>query len=358
MLTNKLLHTWSTNLKLVVNVDKAKSLYLDERGERKPRMGASPDFFFIGGIEINDSQKSAVADFVRSFKKRLHPGQDHTQWELKGASNPEFDHGELSSAQQKWSEWSAYQNELPFEYKVYGTFVKLSEFSKVNQDAEEKDVIKAAFLEVAKLFVNSGCIQRHFNIKTGEEFELFPSNLIFDNIDNIQRESIEEAFSEHSSEFKFLSERFSIGKNLKIITNNNYDETDELIMQFVDMQIYALTKFLYPIRTLKNEKGNILVNFEKYPYIMPKLQSGEVKLSTQELKDISEFFHSITNLFHSIRHRFHRFGFNENQEQVTSLSLIADRSYVDFGLEVHSTMADFCNIHKYPSAPLFDLLNR
>lgn len=344
-------------LKLLINVDRAKSLYLDERGERKPVIGAYPDFFFIGGIEINDSQKEVVADFVRTFKKQLHPEKDGATWELKGASNPPFDNGKLASAKQKWSAWSSYQNELSFDYKVYGSFVKLSDFASNNPEAEEKDVIKTAFLDVAKVFVNCGCIESHVNESGERELELLPSNFIFDNVDNLQEEAITEAFSEHSSEFQYLSKQFAIGKSLKIISNDNYDDVDELVMQFVDMQIYALTKFLYPIRSAGNDKGNILVNFEKYPYLLPQLQAGEVKLEMDQLKDISEFFHSITNLFHNIRHRFHRFGWNDDGEQVTSLSLISDKTYVEFGLEAHSLMADFCNIHKYPEGPLFNKLN-
>jgi hypothetical protein len=253
--------------------------------------------------------------------------------------------------------YTSYQSELSFDYKVYGSFVKLSDFATNNPKAGEKDVIKAAFLDVAKVFVNCGCIETHLNQNGEKELELLPSNFVFDNVDNMQEEAVLEAFSEHSSEFEYLSERFAIGKNLKIINNNNYDDTDELIMQFVDMQIYALTKFLYPIKTEANDKGNILVNFEKYPYLLPKLQAGTLKLGTSELREISEFFHSITNIFHSIRHRFHRFGWNDESEQVTSLSLISDKTYVEFGLEAHSLMADFCNIHKYPNGTLFNKLN-
>jgi hypothetical protein len=346
-----------SSLRLLINVDRAKSLYLDERGERKPVIGASPDFFFVGGVEIYNSQKEEVADFVRTFKSRLHPEEDGASWELKGGNNPPFDNGKLDSAQKKWSAWSSYQDELSFDYKVYGSFVKLSDFASNNLGAGEKDVIKTAFLEVAKVFVNCGCIETHIHESGEKELELLPSNFIFDNVDNMQEEAINEAFLEHSSEFEHLSKQFAIGKNLKIINNNNYDDTDELIMQFVDMQIYALTKFLYPIKSETNDKGNMLVNFEKYPYLLPKLQAGTVKLETSELKEISEFFHSITNLFHNIRHRFHRFGWNEQSEQVTSLSLISDKTYVEFGIETHSLMANFCNIYKYPDGPLFNKLN-
>ncbi len=345
------------HLRLLINVDRAKSLYLDERGGRKPLIHGSPDFFFIGGVEIYDSQKEAVAEFVREFKNRLHPEQDSSTWELKGAKNPPFDDGKLDSAKKKWSAWSSYQNELSFDYKMYGSFIKLSDFVRNNSNAEEKDVIKAAFIDIAKVFVNCGCIEPHINENGEKELELLPSNFIFDNVDNLQEEAIKEAFSEHSSEFDYLSKQFSIGKNLKIIKNDNYDDVDELVMQFVDMQIYALTKFLHPIRTATNDKGNMLVNFEEYPYLLPKLQAGTIEIETDKLRNISEFFHSITNLFHSIRHRFHRFGWNDEGEQVTSLSLISDKTYVEFGLEAHSLMANFCNIHQYPNGPLFNKLN-
>lgn len=345
-------------MQLLINVERAKTLYLDERGDRKPIKGSPTDFFFVGGVEIYNSQKEVVADYVRKFKSQLHPEQDGASWELKGANNPPFDKGGLQSAQKKWSEWSSYQNELSFDYKVYGSFVKLSEFAINNPDVGEKDIIKAAFLEVAKVFVNCGCIESHHNQSGEQVLELLPSNFVFDNVNNMQKEAVLEAFSEHSSEFEYLSKQFAVGKNLKIINNSNYDDIDELIMQFVDMQIYALTKFLYPIKSEANDRGNILVNFEKYPYLLPKIKAGTIELSTNELKEISEFFHSITNIFHNIRHRFHRFGWNEEGEQVTSLSLISDKIYVDFGLEVHGLMADFCNIHRYPNGPLFNKLNR
>lgn len=346
-------------LRLFINVDRAKSLYLDERGSRKPIEGVNPDFFFIGGVEIYDSQKEEVAEFVRQFKRMLYPEQNGSTWELKGAKNPKFDSNGLKSAQTKWAAWSCYMNKMSFDYKVYGSFIKLSDYLVNNPQACEKDVIKTAFLDVAKVFVNCGCVESHITTCAGADLELLPSNFVFDNVDNLQEEAIHEAFAEHSSEFKHLSERFSIGKNLKIIRNSNYDDTDELVMQFVDMQIYALTRFLYPIRNgVEETKGQILVNFEEYPYLLPKLQSGELKLNTLDLKQISEFFSSITNLFHNIRHRFHRFGWNDSHQQVTSLSLIADQIYVDFGFETHILMADFCNNFKYPDGALFNKLNR
>jgi hypothetical protein len=344
-------------LKLLLNVNRAKSLYLDERGSRKPVEGANPDFFFIGGVEIYDSQKEEVAEFVRKFKHKLYSEHDGSAWELKGAKNPKFDTDGLKSAKEKWSEWSSYMDEVSFDYKVYGSFIKLSDYLANHPQADEKDVIKTAFLDVSKVFVNCGCVEQHIGADGGTEIELLPSNFVFDNVDNLQEEAIHEAFAEHSSEFKHLSERFAIGKNLKVIKNHNYDDLDELVMQFVDMQIYALTKFLYPIRSNDDDKGNILVDFEQYPYLLPKLQAGEIEIETSELKEISEFFYSITNLFHNIRHRFHRFGWNDQNEQVTSLSLISDRTYVEFGLEAHSLMADFCNIHRYPNGSLFNKLN-
>lgn len=346
-------------MRLLINVDRAKSLYLDERGSRKPVEGANPDFFFIGGIEIYDNQKEEVAEYVRQFKRMLYPDQDASTWELKGAKNPKFDSNGLKSAQAKWAKWSHYMEKISFDYKVYGSFVKLSDYLVNNPQACEKDVIKTAFLDVAKNFVNYGCIESRITTGSEAKLELLPSNFVFDNVDNLQKEAIHEAFAEHSSEFKHLSEPFAIGKNLKIIKNSNYDDTDELVMQFVDMQIYALTRFLYPIRNgVEEAKGQILVNFEEYPYLLPKLQSRELTLETSELKQISEFFSSITHLFHNIRNRFHRFGWDDSKQLVTSLSLIADQTYPNFGFEAHILMANFCNAFKYPNGTLFNKLNK
>jgi len=345
-------------MRIILNVDLAKSLYLDERGSRVPEGNKHQDFFFIGGVDIYDNQKELVADFVRQFKNELYPKEDNSLWELKGAGNPRFDKGGIKSAQAKWAAWTKHLESTKFEYNLYGTFIKLSLFKESNPEATELDIIKKAFLSVTESFLNCGAIRKISPQDEESTFEILPSTFVFDNVDNLQEAAINEAFEEYSTNNKDLAERFALGKNLKILSSDNYDDTDELIMQFVDMQIFALTKFLYPIRKENEDpKGKMFINFEEYPYKLSKLQSGELSASTEELKEMSEFFSAISPLFHHLRNKFVRCGWDDTGEQCTSLSLIADRVYPELGIEAHGLMADFCNICRYPKGKLFDLLN-
>ena len=180
-------------MKLAVNVDLAKSIYLDERGDRNPQVKSNLDYFFIGGVEVFNRDKAALVEFVQGFKTELYPEHDPSSWELKGASNPTFinnpefskdDNNKLQKAatEIKWVRWAKAINKSNLDYKLYGCFVKLSDFKDKFPDCTEKDVIKAAFINVAYKFVNFGCVQHHVEIDRTWDYTIFPSQFYFDNV--------------------------------------------------------------------------------------------------------------------------------------------------------------------------------
>ncbi|MFM2615587.1 hypothetical protein [Vibrio campbellii] len=355
-------------MKLAVNVNLAKSIYLDERGDRNPQVKSNLDYFFIGGVEVFNHDKVAIVEFVRRFKLELYPEHDPSNWELKGASNPDFiNNPELSkennsklqkaAAEIKWTRWAKSIENSRLNYKIYGCFVKLSEFKDKFPDCTEKDVIKAAFIDVAYKFVNFGCVQRHAEIDRKWDYTILPSQFYFDNVTNLQEQSILEAFQEYPNHYPHIANGFCVGQNLNFITNENYNEDDELIMQFVDMQIYALTRFLSPSRGKNQDEANILINFEEYVYKLPQIQSQALVLPMDELRRISELHYNIVPIFHDIQNRFHRYGWKDKRV-ATSLSLLADKTYEDFGFEAHINMQTFSGMLKAPDGELFNILNR
>ncbi|WP_341489295.1 DUF3800 domain-containing protein [Photobacterium damselae subsp. damselae] len=354
-------------MKLVVNADTSKSIYLDERGDRNPHAKSNLDYFFIGGIEVLNSKKQEIAGFVREFKAALYPDQDPSTWELKGASSPSFisepsfskeENGKLhkQAAKRKWLLWAKALQNIGLDYHLHGCFIKLSDFLRANPKCTEKDVIKSAFINVAYKFVNFSCVDQLYPFDERWDYMLSPSAFYFDNVTNLQEQSILEAFKEYPEHYPHIANGFCVDNNLNFITNENYDDNDELIMQFIDMQIYALTRMLCPVRVKDKNTSNILINFEEYVYILPKLQSGELKLPTEELKDIVELYYGICPIFGDLRNRFHRYGWLRGQ-QATSLSLIAEKVHEDFGFEAHIDIAHFTCL-KIPDGEIYKILNR
>jgi len=343
-------------MQYLINVDRAKSLYLDEKGARCPNSKHKNDYFFIGGIEVYNHDKKQIVDFVRSFKSKLHPGETGSSWELKGAKSPSFADNSFDTAKDKWQLWATELAKNNINYKIYGSFIKLSEYKKQYPDATEKNVIKTAFLDVVERFTNYGCVEST-NVH-GYDKMLLPSNLYFDNVDNLQEDSILEAFQDHLSKYGFLAENFGIGSKLTLLDNNDFDLEDELLMQFVDMQIYVLTRFLRPVTRNKDTgRGEVLVKYQEYLDQLPKIKSGEIVLTTEELKDISEYYYRILPVLCDLQNRFHRFG-SAKGVQITSLSLIADKVYDDFGIDAYHDLAHSNSSMTYlPNSKLFNILN-
>lgn len=357
---------------LRINVDKKKSIYLDERGVRNPHANPKAKgylgYFFIGGIEIYDRDKDKLVKFVQDAKSQLYPDKDSSDWELKGASNPTFVKDEtltdqennvkqIEAAKEKWTLWSKALQKTPLEYKLYGSFVKLDDFKKQKPESTENDVIKAAFINVAYKFVNFGCIQRDFERDVGVSYTLFPSSFYFDNVANLQEESVLEAFQEYPDHYPHIADGLCVGQNLNFITNDDYNAQDELIMQFVDMQIYALTRFLYPGRGNDGNEQNILINFEEFVTKLPLIQKQLLILSNDELRAMEKLHHDIVPIFHHIQNRFHRYGWKDGRP-ATSLALIADDIYENFGMEAHQLMQEFGGMNQLPNGELFNKLNR
>lgn len=168
-----------------INCDKTKSLYLDERQNRNPKKfpkKLGENYFFIGGIEVLDSEKSFIAKFVREFKKELCPKKKSSSWELKGYIKKD----DLIDAQNKWIKWaSKLTDSKNLNYKLHGSFIELSKYSKHHPDANESDVIKKAYKDALKIFIEYRCAECHENI-----FEAFPSEVIFDNIEGGQKKHL------------------------------------------------------------------------------------------------------------------------------------------------------------------------
>lgn len=354
-------------MKLAVNVDLKKSIYLDERGDRNPNVKSALDYFFIGGVEVNDKDKATIIQFVRDFKAKLYPEQDSNSWELKGASNPAFigdsnlskeENGKLHklAAENKWGMWAKAIEAARLPYKLHGSFIKLSQFKANNPAATEEDVIKTAFINVAYKFVNFACVDRHLDQNRQWDYTIFPSRFYFDNVTGLQEKAVLEAFQEYPAHYPHIANGFCVGQNLSFITNERFDDDDELMMQFVDMQIYALTRFLSPSRGKGNDSANILIDFEEYVYKLPLIQKNELQVSNDELRRISELHYNVVPLFHDIQNRFHRFGWKD-ERPATSLSLISDDVYENFGYEAHVNMQTFSGMLKPPQGPLFKMLN-
>lgn len=349
-----------------INCYKTRSLYLDERfGFRKNSNGRKEEhYYFVGGIEILDDEKKELINFVRSFKTELIDKikvengiqEDNyiDNWELKAKENPSFIKTEsgqaLRFAQLKWKLWSKKLDKINLNYKFYGTFVEEDSYRKDKREYNKKDMMSIAIQDVISKFYAMSCVKKFPKDRLLDEkyeYEFYPSLVVFDNVDNEQEEALEDAKNRLEEKFGYLKTYFGIGRNLSQVKNINFDEEDELLMQFVDMQIFALTRFIVP------QNDNILVNLERFQKMQATKIFPEDKM---EIVEADKDFSSMSLIYHHLRFKMKRFGWNPNMEQETSLGLIGDKRYTDFELEFHGTTADFFNIFKEPNGKGFKLL--
>lgn len=317
-----------------------KILLLDERGARTLRDPKSR-FYFLGGISLSEDQLMKLAKSVREFKQHLHPGTDVNSWELKGASSS-IGKNDVENARRKWKLWAAFLDRLEVAYTIHGCFIILESFCRNycdgNHEILERSVIEKAFSTVVARYASTSLVRVSslpYNQPEVELVEITPTKIVHDCVDGLQKEASETAIQKVASKIPFLAGH----AGLTILPSEDVSTDEAVAMQFVDMQIYALTRYCAPSVDTKN----ILVDFEQYPR---DFLSGEVH-AYAELPDrgrsIVERFYHLAPIFHHIRHRIRKGWFDRQGNSISTVALIDDDVHENFGAHVDHAMWNFCN---------------
>ena len=104
----------------------ALSIFLDERGID------GDSYYFLGGVVLDTSQVSEMADLVRNFKGRLRPEIDPNEWYLKGSGDWVYRGSKNSESKegafQRWELWAEHAEKIRTRYTIHATLVLPQKF--------------------------------------------------------------------------------------------------------------------------------------------------------------------------------------------------------------------------------------
>lgn len=309
-------------------------LFIDERDITSK----NGDAFFLGGILTEKTLLDEINKFTVNFKKKFRPDLNPHKWFLKGSGewineNFESQKESKSEALLRWLLWSEEIEKLDTKYNFHATTTLIDKLTYTHTNKKKKKQ-KAEYLTIA--FENL--------LITLLPYKYSKINIVTDNIENIQKDVFENIFN--NSRNKFNLQKF------EIIKKDDFASLYSNILQFVDMQIYALSRFIMP-----TDSGHILMNFEEY------VMEYSHKTISNTVKDKGiNYIHEIASKHHIIAKLYHHFRWKISQnyhlvelddEALSSVILISDVTHLNFGYSVNSNIYYFLN-HPH-NAKYFDI---
>ena len=307
-----------------INPNQELTLYIDERFPKKST--------FVGGVLVNNKSAQEIAKFVNDVKREFRPSLSTDEWLIKGSGewihNGEDQKETKFEALTRWILWSRSieKARLDFNFRSATLLNKKYKFKSTNKrdkNIEKFEVLFDSILSTLKAY-------------TGVKLRV-----VTDNIQGAQRtaflNSIEKA------------QRFM---NIEgdILVKDDYDGLDSSLMQFVDMNIYPLSRFLLP------ENGNILMDFENFAFehvegTIHKTVEDKGNLYTHYL---AAKYYILKELFHVLRHSIRKNQFFSGfDEPLSSCHLLSDKTHLNFGSTIDSAIFSFCSNPQ--NAKLMDL---
>lgn len=305
---------------MIINNHKEKRfLYIDEKGERNTKDKNKPNQFLVAGISIDEDNQKKIEELVKTAKKLILPKVEINKWELKGNHNHIFNvkdkikkdiYNKLFSkkfTKRKWYIWNKLITKANIKYEFFGVFVDnekfLNEFlkGKISQKKEESTILNYSYNLLMSNYFKINLWNENIDFTyIDNENKIYEANkiidrwlntsIIFDNIEGSQKKTI---LKTHNDFRTMKKNKVDIG-SLEILKSTDYSSTDSLVMQFVDMQIYLMHRYL----VMPN--GNFLNDYEKFAKI-PRLDRRElINLPMEEQKRLVFKFHIAKNLVSNI----------------------------------------------------------
>ena len=325
--------------KIIINHER-QLLVLDEKGSRSVNDPKCP-YYFLGGISIGELQGHELAKQVRAFKKNLYPELSPAEWELKGDRGPKGKTS-LDEARRKWLEWSTFLENINISYWFHGCLIALQKFCDhllegKTGELEERVLSDALQTILNRLVSTKLCNVRYVPIHkpTHQEVEFSRLQVVHDHLSGLQLETITRAYESFS---KPLTPHL-IPREIKIIDPQDFDSIESNLVQFVDMQCYAFSRFACP----SGDSKNMLVGFEEYPRDFISGKVHQYEHMPDHGKEIVERFYKLTPIFHHIRHRIQKCWFGENGKRLSTIALISKTMDEEFGGQVDHAIWEFCN---------------
>lgn len=224
-------------------------LFVDERGNLSPK-DTSKEPFVLLGVSLKESDIEELSNDMYMFKKKLRPNLDPLEWELKAATGDKELKMSLEELRNMWEQFAELLTNLKVRFYTYVVFAvkdKLKNLPKNNDIEWNSKKFKHAFLRVnfyqlLLAFVSLEPVFR-FPYDDLESMRNFSFRIVYDNLDDhviknwvrdIHNYSIETINTDYgmnlTGEIAFLG--FEKGNS------------QCLVLQFVDMVIYFLSRFV------------------------------------------------------------------------------------------------------------------
>lgn len=294
------------------------TLYLDER--------ENDEHLFIGGILLESSDSTQIKTSLDLYKNKFRPELLENSWFLKGSGSwlsSDGSHIESSyEALTRWLLWAKHLKTIDTYYQFHSCSLNKARFVGTEKSRRKQNIERYQTVYKA-LF------------KTLEQLRFCNITIITDNVEGAQYTGLQNAISEANG--KLVS-------NLNLIPpipKEDFSSTNSACLQFVDMQIYAMSRFIFP------SGNNVLMDFEKFAYEHSQgtIHQTMKKLNVQDQFFMAAKYYIIKDIFHHLRHRIIKNLLSPNYDNpVSSMSIISENEYLNFGSDVDSAIHKFCTM--------------
>lgn len=298
-------------------------LIIDEREDQEN--------LFIGGVLISRADLKELKLFVNKFKKKFRPELNEDSWFLKGSGKCLFENekgkvDERSDSKEealtRWVLWSKSLTDLKIYYQFHSCTLAKNKYIPRENSTRKKNIERYA-VAYENLFDS---LEQHKYSKI---------QIITDNLEGAQRTALEEVSEKYLGRYNNLSEKPLIAPK------KDFSTEISLALQFVDMQIYAMSRFIYP------SGKNVLMDFENIAQESARgnLENVIKTKGDYEVHLMDAKYHIISDIFHHLKNKFITNLCSPNYEMpISSMVLVTNVIYRNFGYDVSKAVFDFCNI--------------
>ncbi|MCE7535598.1 DUF3800 domain-containing protein [Aliivibrio fischeri] len=305
---------WSGFLTQYFHPDDETILYIDER--------ENDDHLFIGGCLVSAKEKHEILPELSQFKNTFRSENNAEQWFLKGSgmhAGVDKDNGD--DALSRWILWAKFLKTFPCFYRFHSVSLNKKKFIYSESQPKWKNIerYRCAYEALFKTLEQN----RHSKI-----------TVVTDNVQGAQLKGLKQAIE---NSVNILERKVLLDPP---VPKEDFSSIDSNWLQFVDMQIYALSRFTFP------SGRNVLMDFEKYSYDVSEgdfiISSDPKELMKQRIQ-VSKYF-ILKDIFHHLRLKFvTRLVSPHYTETISSMVCISDKEVLNFADIVDKSIHGFCN---------------
>ncbi|WP_446611033.1 hypothetical protein [Vibrio jasicida] len=289
------------------------TLYIDERFIKS--------MTFVGGVLVQDTKASAIAAFVKNVKREFRPSFETDEWLIKGSG--EWIHGEIEKKETKmealtrWILWSRGIEKAKLNFDFHSATILNKKYLFKSKNKRERNVEK--FEVVFDSLFSSLKAYKGCNIR-----------VVTDNIEGAQRAAFYNSIEKAKQNYNIAA---------SILVKDDFDSVDSCLMQFVDMNIYPMSRFLMP------QNNNILMDFENFAL---EHVEGTIHKTLEQKGNLYTHFIAakykiLSELFHVLRHSIRKNQYFQGSKlPESSCHLLSDKVFLNFGANVDAAIHSFC----------------